>query len=296
MGKKVEEEVEEEKKYRVRCKTCKKSFTSDLDPNEFKKFKCSKCGSVGKFEFKLVVKKEKKLPRDLTIDEVFRMFKSAKKNPRDYKILNSLFYFALRNDEMSSLKAEDINLDTMVLKVVLGKGKKDRYVPIIEIVPFIKEDYNEKTIYEKAEDWIKESKTGYIFEGGSKSGTISDRHVRRIVKKYARKAKIDNWKEVHPHTLRHSYATYLHGVLGVPLESVQKVLGHIRIDTTLIYAHMTVDRAKAEIQKRIKIAEMIRTVPIMLEKIAKVKNNNKRIEMKVDLSIKLAMISLGITH
>lgn len=293
----VENDIPEdvEKKYRIKCKVCKKSFTTDLDPKTFKKFKCSKCGAVGKFEFKLIIKKEKKLPRDLKIDEIFRMFKIAKKKSlRDYKILNFLFYAAFRNEEMASLKKENINLNTWVIKVVLGKGGKDRYIPIIEIVPFIKEDYGEKTIYEKLTEWVSESKTGYIFEGNSALGNISDRQVRRIVKKYAQLAKIENYEEIHPHTLRHSYATYLHGVLGVPLESVQKVLGHIRIDTTLIYAHMTVEKARAEIIKRMKIAEMVRTVPIMLEKIAKEKNADKRIEMKVDLSIKLSMINLGI--
>ena len=230
-----EEEVE--KKYRIKCKVCKKSFTTDLDPETFKKFKCSKCGAVGKFEFKIIIKKEKKLPRDLKIDEIFRMFKIAKKKSlRDYKILNFLFYAAFRNEEMASLKKENINLNTWVIKVVLGKGGKDRYIPVIEIVPFIKEDYGEKTIYEKLTEWVSESKTGYIFEGNSALGNISDRQVRRIVKRYAQLAKIENYEEIHPHTLRHSYATYLHGVLGVPLESVQKVLGHIRIDSVPSYS------------------------------------------------------------
>jgi len=296
---KVEEkEIEDEDqkiRHRVKCKVCGKSITTDLDPKTFKDFKCAKCGSVGKFEFKIVVKRLKKLPRDLNIDEVFSMFKKAKRHPRDYKILNTLFYIGLRNTEMRTLKAEHIDLNRLILKVFRGKGKKQRLIPIIEINPFL-EDYKEKSIYEKLESWIKESKTGYIFEGRSALGIISDRHLRRIVKKYARLAKITNWEEIHPHTLRDSYATHLRAGLGVPLDVIQKVLGHVRIDTTLIYAHMSIEGCREEILKAVRIAQLKKECMDLLEKIKTVKTRDKKIDLMLELLLKQSMINLGITH
>lgn len=285
-------ENDEKIRYSVKCKICNKSFTTDMDPKTFNEFKCSKCGSIGKFDFKIIKKKEKKLPRDLTVDDVFAMFAKARKNPRDYKLLNFLFYFGLRNEEMRNLRRDDIDLKRGILKVVQGKGSKDRFIPIVEIVPDLGK-YQEKSIYDKLDAWIGETKgTGYIFEGGSALGTLSDRHLRRIVSSYAKKAKITNWKEVHVHTLRHTYATHLKNI-GVDLEIIQQVLGHEKIETTLIYASINVQLCREEIQKAVKIMQMKEMFPEEIKKINEEKNQEKRLEMKLNLLMKLLTTELG---
>jgi len=290
-GMKTGAEEEQKIRYRVKCNVCRKSITTDLDPSEFKKFKCSKCGAVGKFEFTIVKKKEKKLPRYLSEDEVFTMFqKSKRRSKRDLKVLKLLYYFGLRNDEMVSLRIEDINLNKLLLKVILGKGKKDRFIPILEINPFPQTD---KTIVDDLRSWIGKEKEGFVITGGSEKGTLSNRHVRRIVKKYAKLAKIRDWEEVHPHTLRHSYATHLRN-MGVPIEVIQKLLGHIRLDTTMIYAHMGVENVRNEVEKIIRLQKMKKDCVEIVKNIKKEKNLQKKTILYLDLISKQNMILLGI--
>lgn len=171
-----------------------------------------------------------KLPRFLSLPEVEAMFRAASDNVRDNLILKCLFYLGLRNSEVENLRIEDIDFINQNVKIIQGKGKKDRYVPIS--TPSLKRELKE---------YIGNRKEGRLFY-------VSDRHIRRIVKKYAIKAGIRNPKEVHPHTLRHSYATFLQNQ-GVPLNVIQKTLGHKNIETTTIYVHLGIERARQLIQQ-----------------------------------------------
>ena len=174
----------------------------------------------------------RKLPRFLTLEEVKAMFNVAE-NERDKLILKCLFYLGLRNSELINLKIEDIDLINGNVKVVQGKGKKDRYVPIPN-----------KEFADELERYIGDRREGKLF-------FITDRHVRRIVKYYARKAGIRKYEEVHPHTLRHSYATHLQNS-GVPLNVIQQILGHERIETTTIYVHLGVQKIKEYVEAAFK--------------------------------------------
>jgi site-specific recombinase XerD len=174
---------------------------------------------------------ERKLPRFLTPTEVAEMFKTATTNPRDNMILKSLYYLGLRNSELRSLRLEDIDSINRTVKVVQGKGKKDRYVPI------------PGEFAAEVRSFISGRGTGLLFEGRNEVGELSDRHLRRIVKQYAVLAGVRKPEEVHPHTLRHSYATHLQNS-GVPLNVIQNMLGHSRLETTTIYTHMGIDRAR----------------------------------------------------
>ncbi len=234
---------------------------------------------------------ERKLPRHLNEEEVHKMFDTANKsnNQRDIRILKMLYYFGLRNDEMCSLDVEHINIEKNVIKVVQGKGKKDRYVPIIDINPLPNES---KNILEDIKDWKGSRNKGPLIEGGSTDGSISDRHVRRIVKKYAELSDINNWKEIHPHTLRHSYATHLKN-MGVPLEVIQRLLGHAKVDTTLIYAHMGVEDLRNEIRKNVCITKYKKDLSKIIENINKENDIQKKLGMQLDLVIKLLLINNG---
>ncbi|NIO21862.1 MAG: tyrosine-type recombinase/integrase [Candidatus Aenigmarchaeota archaeon] len=172
----------------------------------------------------------RKLPRFLSLPEVEAMFKASSGNSRDNIMLKCMFYLGLRNSEVLNLRIEDIDLINGNVKVVQGKGRKDRYVPI-PTKPFASE----------IRSYIGERQTGKLFY-------VSDRHIRRIVKQHAVKAGIRKPEEVHPHTLRHSYATFLQDK-GTPLNVIQDILGHARIDTTTIYVHLGMERKKEFIEK-----------------------------------------------
>ena len=170
----------------------------------------------------------RKLPRFLSLIEMDAVFNTSKAKVRDHVLLRSLFYLGLRNSELVNLKIDDIDLLNRTVKVVQGKGKKDRYVPI------------PKDFAEELTEYIKD-RSGRLFG-------ISDRQIRRIVKAYAVKAGVRKAEEIHPHTLRHSYATHLQNS-GVPLNIIQEILGHENIETTTIYMHLGIARKREEVDK-----------------------------------------------
>lgn len=172
----------------------------------------------------------RKLPRFLSPLEVAEMFRASEKKPRDNMLLKCMYYLGLRNSEVRDLHIDDIDIINNMVKVVQGKGKKDRYV----LIP--------AGFSEDLKAYIQDRK-GHVFQGRAKQGTLSDRHIRRIVKMHAGTANIRKFEEIHPHTLRHSYATHLQNS-GVPLNVIQGMLGHERIETTSIYTHMGLDKAR----------------------------------------------------
>ena len=161
--------------------------------------------------------------------EVGMIFEQSRWHRRDNLILKCLFYFGLRNSELVTISSHDIDLDNRTLKVISGK-KKERCVPV---------PTNE--FLHDLRNYIGDRTDGDLF-------TISDRQIRRIVKSYARKAGIKKPGEVHPHTLRHSYATHLQNA-GVPLNMIQEILGHERIETTTVYVHLGLERMREHIEK-----------------------------------------------
>ncbi|UCC92001.1 MAG: tyrosine-type recombinase/integrase [Candidatus Aenigmatarchaeota archaeon] len=158
------------------------------------------------------------------------MFQASADSPRDNLMLKCMFYLGLRNSEVQNLRIEDIDMINGNVKVVQGKGEKDRYVPIPT-----------KAFASELSSAVGYQHTGKLF-------LVSDRHIRRIVKQYAVKAGVRKPEEVHPHTLRHSYATFLQNQ-GTPLNVIQDILGHARIDTTTIYVHLGMEKKKEFIEK-----------------------------------------------
>ncbi len=232
-----------------------------------------------------------KLPLVLRVDEVFAMFEKAKKcNVRDFKILMLLYYFGMRNNEMTSLRREDIDLKSMTIKILDAKGGKDRMVPIVEFNTFVGRD--DKTIADYLAMWVGYDTTGPIIEGDSEDGGISDRTVRRIVKHYAVLCNVTRAAEVHPHTLRHCYATHLNN-MGVPLDMVQKLLGHSNIQTTQIYAHMGVEQLRLMMKKMWEIVQFRQQYPLLVKEIEKEPDPIKRIEKHLELNNRANMILLG---
>lgn len=167
-------------------------------------------------------RRPKSLPVFLSKDEAKRLF-DAIKNPK-HKLMIKLMYSAgLRVSELVNLKVRDFEFENDFGWVRRGKGNKDR--------PFIVAE----SIREELMDLISKNCNdikSWLFKG--RNGHITVATLQRIVKNAAKKAKIT--KNVHTHTLRHSFATHLVND-GTKLSEVQSLLGHNSIETTQTYLH-----------------------------------------------------------
>ena len=177
------------------------------------------------------IPKENKLPVILSREEIWRMLKSA--DLLKHKLVIGLIYgCGLRCMELRNIELSHLDFDRKMLHIVQGKGGKDRYVPLSE------------HLIRGLQTFIKiENPIQYLFNGNRNSQEIetkdfdsrySQRGVQWVIKSISKKAKI--FKDVHTHTLRHSYATHLLED-GVSIIMVQKLLGHERIESTMEYLH-----------------------------------------------------------
>jgi len=165
----------------------------------------------------------KKLPVYLTKEEMKRLINSI--SNQKHKLMIELMYSSgLRVSELINLKIDDLDLSNNLGWVREGKGKKDR--------PFIIAEKIIKRIgYYLLSNEIKE---GYIFIGW-KNKPMSQRSLHNIVKLAGKKARIR--KNIHCHTLRHSFATHL-VENGYDVTTIQSLLGHSSTKTTMVYIHM----------------------------------------------------------
>lgn len=177
---------------------------------------------------------ERKLPDILEPFEIEKIIRTVDLSTpfglRDRACLELLYGCGLRISELLSLRMEDVFLDEMFVRV-LGKGKKERLIPLGEKARRALMDYlkNGRVYFFK-----KNKKTPLIFL--SKSGkNLSRMGFWKRLQSYLRIAGIG--KRVTPHTFRHSFATHLlEG--GADLRAVQIMLGHSDISTTQIYTHI----------------------------------------------------------
>ena len=174
-------------------------------------------------------RKDKKIPVVLTKEEVKKILDSC--DTKKSRLMLSLIYATgMRVSELTNLKSKDFHFDENIGFVRQAKGRKDR---IFNIPSFIKEDLIEQIGKQK------EKKQEYIFSGPKEK--LSPRNIQKIVQLAAIKAGIN--KSVHPHTLRHSYATHLLE-RGVDIRMIQELLGHSSISTTEIYTHVSKEELK----------------------------------------------------
>ncbi len=161
------------------------------------------------------------------------------KTLRDRAMLELLFSAGLRVSELVSLNREQINLNKQEFSV-RGKGDKIRIVFISDTAKQALEKYLEKRTDIDPALFIRLPKKQ--FANIKKDDLrLTSRSIQRIVKFYATKAGLV--KDVHPHTLRHSFATDLLAN-GADIRSVQAMLGHSSITTTQIYTHVTNQQLK----------------------------------------------------
>jgi len=183
-------------------------------------------------------KQEKHLPLFLTEEEVKKLILSVQpkdeRGLRDRAVLETFYSAGIRVSELVGLNVRDVDFIGGVIKV-LGKGKKERIVPIGDIAIAAIRAYLEKR--------KKQQEALFLNKSGRR---ITDRGTRNIVGKYIRLASIR--RGVSCHTLRHSFATHLLN-RGADLRSVQELLGHVNLSTTQIYTHLTTDRLKSVYDK-----------------------------------------------
>jgi integrase/recombinase XerD len=190
-------------------------------------------------------KKWEKLPKSLTIPEVkaflhahASLHESRPTMVRDAVMFELLYSSGLRVSELISLKLDDVNLEAGFMRV-LGKGSKERVVPMnMRAAEKLKHYINQlrPTI-------LKQKKSSYLFVT-SRGRPMTRQRFWQTMRSLGRRIGI----EIHPHMIRHSFATHLlEG--GADLRSVQKMLGHSDISTTQIYTKVTSERLRKAFAK-----------------------------------------------
>jgi site-specific recombinase XerD len=169
------------------------------------------------------MKRPKILPVVLSKEEISRLIR-ATPNLKHKTILLMTYSAGLRLAELLNLKIADIDSKSLKIHVVQGKGKKDRYLPL-----------SEKTL-DLLRQYVKQYKPAEYLIEGVRGGRYSDKSVQSVMKQALKRAGIR--KKATVHTLRHSFATHLLDE-GTDIRFIQELLGHVRLETTQIYTHVS---------------------------------------------------------
>lgn len=173
------------------------------------------------------------LPECLSYDEIDKLLSqpdtAQKLELRDKALMELMYAAGLRVSEVLNLEASNVYFNEGYVRI-FGKGSKERIVPVNETaLRWINEYIN------ICRNVIKKEKSGGILFLNHRGGKMSRMAIWDIIKKYTLRAGIN--KQVHPHTLRHSFATHLlEG--GADIRIIQELLGHSDISTTQIYTHV----------------------------------------------------------
>ncbi|MFC1708793.1 tyrosine recombinase XerC [Candidatus Omnitrophota bacterium] len=189
-------------------------------------------------------KQDKMLPIFLTEKEVIKLIETPDpdtlQGQRDRAILETFYSTGMRVSELVSLNIDNIDFIGSTVKV-LGKGKKERMLPIGDkAIGAINKYLSGRNTDKKAR---KETKILFLNKNIRR---LSDRGVRKIIDKHIRSASLRSG--ISPHTLRHSFATHLLD-RGADLRCVQELLGHANLSSTQIYTHLTTERLKSVYKK-----------------------------------------------
>lgn len=176
-------------------------------------------------------KKERRIPAVLTKEEV-KVLLDNLPNKKSKLMVSLIYACGMRVSELTSLQIKDFNFDERVGHIRQAKGKKDR---LFNIPDFLFDDL--KNIKEIQE----ETKQEYLFSNPTTGGKLTTRNLQKIVSKAVKRAGIK--KSVHPHTLRHSFATHLLEN-DVDIRKIQELLGHADLSTTQIYTHISNEELK----------------------------------------------------
>jgi integrase/recombinase XerC len=182
----------------------------------------------------------KTLPRHLRPGEVENLIEAPEGDEplvrRDRAILEMLYAAGLRVSELVGLDWPDVDLSARMVRV-MGKGSKERMVPFGRPAAAALRQWLER--WETVRDPADSGEPVFLNRRGTR---LSDRDVRRVIDRWVDAAAVA--RGVHPHTLRHTFATHLlEG--GADLRAIQELLGHSSLSTTQKYTHLEVDRLLA---------------------------------------------------
>jgi site-specific recombinase XerD len=169
-----------------------------------------------------------KLPPVMSAQEIKTLIDSIK-NIKHRTVVMLLYSTGMRLSEVAALKITDIDSKNMRIKVVQGKGAKDRYTIL-----------SEQVLQELRAYYIVYKPVIYLFNGSRKGCPISHRSIQHLVQHALAQAGL-NSKNYTVHTIRHSFATHLVDH-GTDLYTVKELLGHSNLQTTMRYMHLTTTR------------------------------------------------------
>lgn len=171
-----------------------------------------------------------KLPSVMKPEEVKAVI-DAVQNVKHRALLSLLYSTGMRLREIASLKMADIDSKAMRIKVVCGKGKKDRFTLL-----------SSQMLIELRAYYVQYRPEVYLFNGAGKGRKYSERTIQRIVELSLVKAGLKD-KQYSVHTIRHSFATHLLDN-GADLPTIKSLLGHASITQTMQYLHLSTEHIK----------------------------------------------------
>jgi integrase/recombinase XerD len=171
-------------------------------------------------------KKPKELPVVLSREEVFEFFDLAQ-SVKHRTILMTLYGTGTRISEALALQVQDVDSRRMLVHIRHGKGARDRYVPLSEV------------LLEQLRCYWRQVRppSSWLFPGQSPENPLGKAAIQRLCTKTRRRASLA--KKVTPHTFRHSFATH-HLEAGTDLKTIQVWMGHKSLRTTSVYLHVAV--------------------------------------------------------
>jgi len=175
------------------------------------------------------VRQPQKLPQVLSVDEVARLL-AGSKNPKHRAALAVAYGAGLRASEVVHLKVTDIDSTRMIVRVVQGKGRRDRYAMLS---PSLLELLREWWHQGHAQGQMRPG--GWLFPGRNPVRPLSTRQLNHVIKSAAAAAGLE--QRISMHTLRHSFATHLLEN-KVDIRVIQVLLGHRKLETTARYSHV----------------------------------------------------------
>jgi integrase/recombinase XerD len=176
-------------------------------------------------------KKEKRIPVVMSKEEVKRLINSIYSD-KSRLMVSMLYACGFRISELINLKIEDLDFIEKTGMVKQAKGKKDR---VFNIPEFLVVDLNKQIEFQK------KLNHELLFSNEETGNKLSASNIEKIVRKAVKRAGIQ--KDVHCHTLRHSFATHLLEN-GVDIRKIQELLGHADLSTTQIYTHVSKEELK----------------------------------------------------
>jgi integrase/recombinase XerD len=191
-------------------------------------------------------REDQTLPRSiLSPKEAARVVEAARERTpiglRDRAILETLYATGLRVSELADLTVHDVDTEERLLRVVLGKGRKDRNVPLTRAAATAIEEY----VLKGRKHLVRRAQDRRLFPADL-GGRMQRAVLARLVRGYARKAGIK--KRVTPHTFRHSMATHL--LRGrADIRHIQVLLGHAKLSTTERYTRVEVTDLKRVVER-----------------------------------------------